>query len=49
MHILNFLNILFGILPQKDGHLDKLYLFWEGYILLIQLSENIITFDYLLQ
>ncbi len=44
-HILNFFNILFGILPQNDGHPNELDLPWEGCILLIQLSENVITFD----
>jgi hypothetical protein len=40
--ILNFLNIMFGLLQQKDGHLNELELLSEGCILLIQLLENII-------
>lgn len=45
-----YFNILFGILPQKDGHLDKLDLPWEGSnILLIQLPKNISTFGWFLQ
>jgi hypothetical protein len=32
----------------KKRHPNELVLFWEGYILLIQLLKNIITFDYFL-